>query len=107
MIAVAEVESRLGEVSESLNRATGGAALCRLDGHASTEKELEGRMAALLELRRALRRDPGADVGALARRWRADLALRRDRGASSAWVAYLAGGTDELGALLRRGGSER
>jgi hypothetical protein len=96
-----DVQRRLGEVGEALNRATGGQALCRLDGAATTAKELEGRMAVLLELRRALRRDPDADLGAIDQRWRDDLAARTAAGASQAWVAYLTGGVAELDVLAR------
>lgn len=92
----AALEERLAEVSRSLTAATGGQALCRLDGHVAPAKELEGRMAALLELRRALRADPDADMHAIADRWRRDLASRRAKGSSAAWLAYLAGGLAEL-----------
>ena len=56
------VENRLGEVGVRLTQTTGGQALCRLDGHMASAKELEGRMAVLLELRRTLRNDPQADT---------------------------------------------
>jgi len=101
MTTLADVERRLGEVGEALNRATGGQALCRLDGSATTAKELEGRMAVLLELRRALRADPAADVDGIADRWRRDLDARQEAGASRAWVAYLTGGVTELDVLAR------
>ncbi len=99
MATMSQVERRLGEVGEALNRSTGGQALCRLDASASTAKELEGRMAALLEVRRALRREPAGDLGGITRRWRRDLAARRDAGASAAWLAYLTAGLAELDAL--------
>lgn len=97
------VEQRLAEVSTSLNSATGGGALCRIDGTGGSAKSLEGHMAALLELRRSLRKDP--DDGARAAttlldRWRSDLAERSERGASAAWLEYLAGGVSELEHLL-------
>lgn len=95
------VEARLGEVGTRLTAEAGGQALCRLDGHRSSAKELEGRMAVLLEVRRALRRDPDADPAAIVQRWREDLDSRRARGASAAWLAYLAGGVAEIEALLR------
>ncbi len=99
MIAVAAVEERIATVSRSLEEATGGAALCRLDGRSTSEKELEGRVAALLQLRRDLRRGAGTDPRELAEQWRADLASRRRRGSGPAWVAYLAGGVSELESL--------
>lgn len=99
---MATVEQRLAEVSASLNAATGGAALCRIDGTGGSAKSLEGRMAALLEVRRSLRRDPSADPARIADRWRADLALRREKGSSAAWTDYLGAGSDELTRLLAR-----
>jgi hypothetical protein len=102
MTTLADVEQRLGEVGEALNRATGGQALCRLDGAATTAKELEGRMAVLMELRRALRRDPGAGIEPVAQRWRDDLAARTAAGASQSWIAYLTGAVAELDVLSRR-----
>jgi hypothetical protein len=97
---MALVEQRLAEVSGSLNAATGGAALCRIDGTGGSAKSLEGRMAALLEVRRTLRRDPDADLAPMAARWRADLELRRAKGSSAAWIDYSSSGTDELARLL-------
>lgn len=101
MTAIGDVERRLGEVGEALNRATGGQALCRLDGSATTSKELEGRMAVLLELRRLLRSDPTADLADIDRRWRRDLLQRQEAQASRAWLAYLSGGVAELDVLAR------
>jgi hypothetical protein len=101
--SLALVERRLGEVTASLNEATGGAALCRIDGTGGSAKSLEGRMAALLEVRRSLRKDPDAGVAAaaaLVERWRSDLQQRSVRGASAAWQEYLAGGVAELEHLL-------
>jgi hypothetical protein len=94
------VEERLGEVGVRLTATTGGQALCRLDGHMASAKELEGRMAVLLELRRALRKDPQADITEIADRWRADLERRQANGDSVSWLSYLSGGlaeVDELG----------
>ncbi|MGB8021177.1 MAG: hypothetical protein WCF04_08120 [Candidatus Nanopelagicales bacterium] len=94
------VEERLGEVGERLTATTGGQALCRLDGHMSSAKDLEGRMAVLLEIRRALRKDPDAVLTGIEQRWRHDLESRRARGASQAWISYLSGGVAEIEALL-------
>ena len=65
----------------------------------ASAKELEGRMAVLLELRRALRKDPQADITEIADRWRADLERRRAAGDSVSWLAYLSGGLAEVEAL--------
>jgi hypothetical protein len=94
------VEARLGEVGVRLTATTGGQALCRLDGHMASAKELEGRMAMLMELRRALRQDPHADVSAIPERWRADLERRQAAGDSVSWLAYLSGGVAEASQLL-------
>lgn len=94
------LETRLGEVGTKLTLATGGQALCRLDGQVTSAKELEGRMAVLLEVRRAVRADPEVDLSAIADKWRADLAVRQSKGASAAWTSYLAGGLAELDLLV-------
>ena len=97
---LAMVERRLGEVINSLDAATGGAALCRIDGAGGTAKHLEGRTAVLLAARRLLRRDPDADLSGMRDQWRADEATHQRRGSSAAWLAYLAGGCAELDHLL-------
>jgi hypothetical protein len=94
------VEERIGQVGQRLTSATGGQALCRLDGHMASAKELEGRMAVLMELRRALRKDPEADVSGIPNRWRADLDRRQEAGDSASWLAYLSGGVAEADQLL-------
>lgn len=95
-----QVEDRLGEVGTRLTATTGGQALCRLDRDVASAKELEGRMAVLLELRRALRKDAQTDVSVIAERWRADLERRRAAGSSVAWLSYLSGGLAEVDLLL-------
>lgn len=97
---VAAIEARLAQVGSSLNLATGGGALCRIEGIGGGAKRLEGRMAALLEARRALRTDPGADLAALALRWHSEAQSRQARGSAPAWLDYLEGGAGELDALL-------
>ena len=96
------VERRLEQVSESLNAATGGDALCRIDGTGGSAKRLEGRMAALLEVRRLLRRDPGADLSTVLGSWRATREAHLRRRASEAWLEYDEGGVSELEWLLRQ-----
>jgi hypothetical protein len=97
---MALVERRLAEVTALLDSATGGTALCRIDGTGGSAKSLEGRMAALLEVRRTLRRDPGASLLPIAARWEADLELRRAKRSPAAWTDYLSAGADELASLL-------
>ncbi len=105
--ALAELEARLAEVLPKLTAASAGASLCmisRSTGPVDGAKYLEGRMALLAELRRAVRRSPEASFGdvadPIARQWRSDLALQQERGATAGWVAYRAGGADELEELL-------
>jgi hypothetical protein len=94
------VQQRLDAVTASLHVATDGAALCRVDGTGGSAKRLEGRMAALLEVRRMLRRDPGADPGPVLDTWLANREAHRARGASAAWRDYDDGGVGELEWLL-------
>ncbi len=103
----ARIEDRLALVMPQLTATSGGASLClisRSTGPVDGAKYLEGRVAVLTELQRAVRRDPSADpavvAAPIARQWRSDLALQRERGATRGWVAYRAGGVDELEELL-------
>jgi hypothetical protein len=98
------VQQRLEAVTGSLHDATGGAALCRIDGTGGSAKRLEGRMAALLEMRRLLRRDPDADPGPVLDTWLARRAAHLARGASPAWRDYDDGGVAELEWLLAQPG---
>ena len=98
------VRRRRDEAERALMEATGGGSLCRVgDGpEARAVKRAEGRVAALGELRRALRRDPAARLGPVARaaldRWRADEVANADRGPS--WASYASGGAAELADLV-------
>jgi hypothetical protein len=105
--ALSEIESRLAEVLSRLEAASGGASMClisRSTGPVDGSKYLEGRMAVLSELRRAIRREPGSALAQvarpIARQWRSDLALQQERGATRGWVAYRAGGVDALDELV-------
>ena len=105
--ALPQLEVRLAKVMPQLTTASAGASLCmisRSTGPVDGAKYLEGRMAVLSELKRAVRRAPNASLAAVAepigRQWRSDLALQQDRGSARGWVAYRAGGVDELEELL-------
>ena len=105
--ALSELDRRLALVMPQLTAASGGASLCmisRSTGPVEGAKYLEGRMAVLTELRRAVNGSPDSPLGVVAdpivRQWRSDLALQRERGAARGWVAYRAGGVDELHELL-------
>ena len=104
---MAELDARLAELMPRLAAASGGASLCmisRSTGPVDGAKYLEGRMAALSELKRGVQRSPGSSLAVVAdpiiRGWRSDLALQQERGATRGWVAYRAGGVDELEDLL-------
>lgn len=108
--SLAEIETRLAQVTSRLTDVAGDASLCMLSrstGPVDGAKYLEGRMAVLVELKRAIARGPGASLAAvakpIARQWRSDLQLQRERGATQGWVAYRAGGVDELEELLGAG----
>jgi hypothetical protein len=95
------IATRLAAVETELAAAAGSSSLCALSRSGEQVdgvKHLEGRMAALMELRRTLRRGGVIKVvvAELLSSWRAALddVRRRDQGPS--WVAYRAGGVDEL-----------
>ena len=107
---VAEHQER---VEHELAAASGGASLCSISKSAGAVpglKYLEGRMAVLMELARAMRRgarfdDACADAAdGLVQR----LEAARGRGMGPDWIAYYAGGVDELADLAAevRGSSE-
>ncbi len=105
------IDDRLAAVEAELTAAAGDVSLCtisRSGGPVDGIKHLEGRMAALAEARRATRHelDPDpATVESIASRWRDQLVAVRERDAGRGWVAYRAGGVDELGDLLADLGS--
>lgn len=97
------LDRRLAAVEERLTTAAGGRSLCELsrDGGSVGLKELEGRMSALAEARRAARRSieaPEAVIEAVLDAWRAEFVNDSDRGV--AWRSYRSGGIDELESLL-------
>lgn len=101
--------ARRSAAERDLVAATGGGAVCRVDGDVvGTVKFEEGRLAAVAELQRAVRaheRDGALD---LARRhletWTAEAAAVEDRG--TAWRAYRAGGVAELTETVRALGGQ-
>ena len=106
---LATLDARLAALMPQLATTAGEASLCmisRSTGPVDGVKYLEGRMAVLSELKRAVRREPAAALAVvadpIARQWRTDLELQRERGAVRGWVAYRAGGVDELDELLGR-----
>ena len=99
--------AEIAQAEQALLASSGGAALCRLPGVTLRDevKAQEGRLAALLELRRGLR-EAAADV-VLARveqHWQAALERENRRSEPSAdWLAYRRGGVAALVELRQRG----
>lgn len=98
--------TRRHAVEAELAAAAGDVSLCtisRSGGPVDGVKHLEGRLAALAQVERAIRGGgrPDADVlrAALAE-WREALDDVRSRDAGRGWVAYRAGGVDELAEAL-------
>jgi len=101
------VDGRLGRVQEELTAAVGGDSLCAISrsaGSVPAAKYLEGRMAALMALRRSMRRGDRlqASLAELLDEWRRGLDDVTARDAGPDWQAYRAGGVDELEELADR-----
>ncbi len=98
------LERRLATVEQELTAAAAGASLCAISrsaGSVPEAKYLEGRMAAIREIRRAARTGRPIDeiLDERVDHWRAELALVDTRSMGSDWRAYRAGGVDELESL--------
>lgn len=100
------LDERIAGVMVDLAEVSNGASLCTISksgGEVDGTKYQEGRMAALVELRRAANETdvPLPQLAApIIETWRADLERQQDRGSARGWVAYRAGGVDELESLL-------
>ncbi|MEZ5143324.1 MAG: hypothetical protein R2726_12525 [Acidimicrobiales bacterium] len=95
---------RLAAAEAALDAAAGDRSLCDLSraGAPGGVKELEGRLAALLEVRRATRREPTRPLTAVVEEvrpeWQHQLVVAEER-QGPVWVAYRRGGVGELAAL--------
>jgi hypothetical protein len=103
---LSELAERRERVEQALTSAAGGASLCSISRSAGPVpgiKYLEGQMAALMELDRVVRRgdDLASASAEILERWSARLDGARQRGMSADWIAYYAGGVDELTAASR------
>lgn len=103
----ATIDRRRAVVEEQLGAAAGARSLCaisRSGGQVDGVKYLEGRLAALREVRRALKecRTPETLVAERRAEWQAELDRVRAADAGRGWVAYRAGGVDELDELATR-----
>lgn len=97
------VARRRAEAEAELSQAAGDRSLCAIStagGRVDGVKHAEGRLAALMDVQRAVRRgdDPGAAAHSVLAAWTEALGKARD-GWGPSWVAYRAGGVDELDAL--------
>jgi hypothetical protein len=101
--------ARRASIEADLMAATGGTSLCSISrsaGSVPTAKYLEGRLTAVRELNRTIldpaTGDPDNCVSQLLATWRLalDNARQHDRGPD--WIAYRAGGVDELIELANR-----
>jgi hypothetical protein len=98
------LDRRIESIDVELTAAAAGRSLCAISrsvGSVPTVKYLEGRRAALGDVRRALRAGrPFTEVLAdRAGAWRAELARTIDSSMGVDWQAYRAGGVDELESL--------
>lgn len=99
------IAQRMAAVEAELTEAAGSASLCSLSrsgGRVDGVKHLEGRMAALMECRRhvAGADEPARELDAISSRWRWELEASRTNDRGPSWIAYHAGGVDELEALV-------
>jgi hypothetical protein len=98
------LDRRRESIEQELVAASGGVSLCTISRSAGSVpgvKYLEGRMAALGEIRRAARTSGALDE-VLAERtavWRSELTRAVDTSMGVDWRAYRAGGVDELESL--------
>jgi len=104
-VELSELVERRERVEQALTSAAGGASLCSISRSAGPVpgiKYLEGQMAALMEVERAARRgdDRVSTPAEIQVRWSARLDDARQRGMGADWIAYYAGGVDELTAAF-------
>jgi hypothetical protein len=101
----AVLDERRRRVELELTTAAGGDSLCSISrsaGSVPAVKYLEGRMAALREIGRARRAGDDVTVSATTGRdrWTRQLDGARHREMGPDWIAYYAGGADELEELV-------
>ena len=99
------LDERRRRVETELTAAAGDASLCSISRSAGSVpgvKYLEGRMAALREIERARRagQDLATTAAATLGRWTGRLEDSHTRNMGPDWVAYHAGGVDELDELV-------
>lgn len=100
MTTLVALDQRIAELGALLTATTAGAPLCRTHMGPAV-KEHEGRIAALMAARRAIRRDGQEAAVVILQQWEQDAATGRARGGAS-WEAYWAGGIAELHSLTSR-----
>lgn len=103
--AIRLLDDRISRIGTELAAAAGGASLCSISkvaGSVPSAKYLEGSLAALLQVRRRGRtlEEVRATVEELSDQWRAELDRVTERDFGPDWLAYRAGGVDELERLV-------
>jgi hypothetical protein len=98
------LDEHMDAIERELSAVAGDASLCAISRSAGSvpgAKYLEGRRAAVVEVRRAMRsgRPLAEIVEDRSAVWRAELALTEERSMGPDWRAYRAGGVDELDSL--------
>jgi hypothetical protein len=99
----ARCEQMLADTDRDLAAAVGNSSLCAIGksgAHLDGVKYLEGRSAALREVRQKIGDTAGAEAHReVEQRWRDHLELAMERNMGPDWVAYRSGGVDALGDL--------
>ena len=103
-LSPSELDTMIDLALVQLDDVSGGASLCtmtRAGRSVPAAKYLEGRVAALMDLRRfsAQAATAWADVGS---RWADDLERLVEQGAGADWIAYAHGGVDATTEVLGR-----
>ena len=98
------IAERRAAVERELVAAAGDDSLCAVSksgGEVDAVKYLEGRMAVLMQLGGVLRRhgDVATAIAEMLSDWSAQLTSVQERDAGRGWIAYRAGGVDELSGL--------
>ena len=95
--------TRRALIEAELVAATGGASLCSISrsaGSVPAAKYLEGRLTAVRDLSRLVAKtttkDPRHDIEQLLPTWQQGLDHSHDHDRGTDWIAYFAGGVDEL-----------
>ncbi len=106
-----QLDRRLASIEHALASVSSGASLCTISRSAGSvpgAKYLEGQMAAVLEVRRGVGagRPLGEVLDERASAWAVELSRVAERSMGPDWLAYRAGGVDELESMRNGEASE-